>query len=85
MVVESSPVAQSQSNGVERASGAVEARIRVLRSALEERVGVMLGADHPVFAWIPEYAALLLNRSEISKDGRTAYERRKSKKANTLG
>ncbi len=46
-------------------------------------MGVKLGADHPVFAWIPEYAALLLNRSEISKDGRTAYERSKSKKAKT--
>ena len=85
-MVESSPVALCQSNGVvERAIGAVEAHIRVLRSALEERVGVKLGADHPVSALIPEYAALLLNRFEVSRDGRTAYERNKSKKVNTLG
>ena len=31
-----------------------------------------------------EYAALLLNRFEIGKDGKTAYERHKGKKARAL-
>ena len=86
MVVESSPVGQSQSNGVvERAIGSVEGQLRVLRDALEGRLGVKLEVNHPVMTWLVEYAALALNRFEVGKDGRTAYERCKGKKAKTMG
>ena len=86
MMVESSPVGQSQSNGVvERAIGSAVAQMRVLKDALEGRLGGSIEVKHPVMAWIVEYAALTLNRFEVSADGKTAYERSKSKKAKTMG
>ena len=86
MMVEASPVKQSQSNGlVERAIKSEEAMTRVMRSALEERWGVKLAAMHPVFAWMAEYAAVLLNRFEVGRDGKTAFERCKGKKAKVRG
>ena len=33
-----------------------------------------------VVAWLVEYSAVLLNRREISKDGKTLYERLKGKR-----
>ena len=70
MVVESSPVGQSQSNGVvERAIGSVVAQMRVLKDALEGKLGMSIDVRHPVMTWIAEYSALILNRFEVGKDG----------------
>ena len=33
-----------------------------------------------VVTWLVEYSAVLLNRREISKDGKTSYERLKGKR-----
>ena len=86
MVVEASPKGDSKGNGiVERATKSVEAQVRVLRSALEDRIKGKLEADHPVFPWIAEHGALLINRFEVGKDGMTAYEGNRKKKAKTLG
>ena len=86
MVVESSPVGDSKGNGViERAVKSVQGQVRVLRSALEERIGAKLDPHHAVFPWMVEYASLMLNRFEVGRDGRTAYERNKQKKAKTSG
>lgn len=35
--------------------------------------------EHPVLPWMVEYAAVLLNRSEVLSDGFTAYHRLKGK------
>ena len=35
--------------------------------------------------FLPEYAAYLLNRLEVGKDGKTAYERAKGKLATVVG
>ena len=49
MAVEMSPVGQSASNGVvERAIQSVVGQARVVKSALEARLGVKLPAKHPV-------------------------------------
>ena len=73
MVVEHSPVHSSKSNGVvERAVQSVQGMIRTMRSALEDKWGVKLGIGHPVWSWMVEYAAFLLTRFEVGKDGRTA-------------
>jgi hypothetical protein len=56
-----------------------------MRSALEERIGVKLGVDDAIWPWIVEYASYLLNRMEVSHDGKTSYERNKGKKARVLG
>ena len=31
--------------------------------------------DHPLMAWIPEYAGFLLSRFQVAADGKTAHER----------
>ena len=38
-----------------------------------------------IWTWLTEYASYLLNRMEVSKDGKTAYERNKGKKARVMG
>ncbi len=85
-VIEQSPVGSSASNGiVERAILGVEQQARVLKSALEDRWGVSIGAKHSVVPWLVEYAAVLTNRFEVGKDGKTAFERNKGRAARTLG
>jgi hypothetical protein len=52
-VIEQSPVGSSASNGiVERAILGVEQQARVLKSALEDRWGVSIGARHSVVPWL---------------------------------
>jgi hypothetical protein len=85
-IVEQSPVASSQSNGiVERAILSVQQQVRVLKCALETRWCIDIPSKHPVMPWLVEYASYLLNRFEVSRDGRTSYERCKSKPSKTLG
>ena len=76
----------SGSNGrVERAIQSVQDQVRVMRVALQDRWKVDVSHRHAVFPWMLEYAAHLLNRYEVGRDGRTAYERLKAKKAKPLG
>ena len=35
--------------------------------------------DHPLMAWIPEYAGFLLSRFQVAAVGKTAFERTKGK------
>ena len=86
MSVESSPAYSSASNGVvERGVQSVQGFVRVLRSAVEEKLGVQLHMGHAVWPWLIEYAAFLLNRGEVGHDGRTAYERTKGKQGKLPG
>ena len=83
---ENSPVESHASNGVvERGIQSVEGQVRVMKGALEEKWGVKIGSKHAVIPWIVEYATHLLNRFEVSHDGKTAYERCKGKKAKHMG
>ena len=76
----------SGSNGVvERAAQGVEGQIRVVLIALEDRVGRQLDPQEAVVTFIPEYAAYVLNRLEVGKDGQTAYEMARGKKATVVG
>ena len=85
-ITENSPVHSSGSNGiVERAILSVEQQVRVLKNALESRWKVKLPAAHRIIPWMIEYAAVLLNRFEVGRDGRTSYERMKGKQAKTMG
>ena len=85
-IVEQSPVGSSGSNGmVERAILSVEQQVRVLKDALECRWGLKIPAAHRVVPWLMEYAAVLLNRCEVGRDGRTSYERMKGKQAKIMG
>ena len=82
---EKSPVGSSGSNGVvERGVQTVEGVIRTMLSALEERIGVKIKAEEKIVTFLAEYAAYLINKREIGKDGKTAYERNKGKKGEVL-
>ena len=62
-VVESVPKQSKGSNGVvERAAQEIEAQLRSLFIGLEDRLGRALDARERVVAFMPEYAAYLLNR-----------------------
>ena len=69
-LVEQSPVGSSGSNGVvERAVQTIEGQIRVMNLALESRLGVTVSAGANVVMFLAEYAAYLINRLEVGKDG----------------
>ena len=85
-IVEESPVGSSGSNGVvARAVQSIEGQVRVLKLALESRIGQEIDAQADVVSFMAEYSAYLLNRLEVGKDGKTPYERTKGKAATVLG
>ena len=85
-VFEESPVGSSGSNGVvEMTVQAAEGQIRVILLALEARLGATVAATEPIVTYIPDHAMYLINRLEVWKDGKTAYERVKGKVASVLG
>jgi hypothetical protein len=86
MNVESSEAYASQSNGVvESGVKAVQGQVRVLKSALEGKLGAEVLQDHAVLPWLVEYAGWLINRAEVGHDGKTPYERSKGKVAKLHG
>ena len=85
-MVEVTPVGSKGSNGVvDRAVQTVEQYLRTMKSQLDERYGVRIDIKHPILTWTCEYSMYVLNRLEVGKDGKTAYERCKGKKAKVLG
>ena len=56
-----------------------------MKLALEGRIGKEIDAEACVVTFMAEYASFLLNRLLVGKDGKTAYERNKGKKATVLG
>ena len=85
-ICEMAPKGSKGSNGVvERAVQSVEQFIRTMKSALDERMNIKIDTLHPVLTWMCDYAGLLMNRMEVSTDGKTAYERVKGKRAEVVG
>jgi hypothetical protein len=79
-------VGSSGSNGiVERAVQTVEGQVRILKMALEARLQTKVPATSNIVAFMADYAAYLVNRLEIGKDGKSAYERCRGKAASVLG
>ena len=65
----------------------LEGQVRVLKDALEARIGCELTGPRegePILSWLVEFASVLLNRYEVSKDGKTAYERLRGRNRNFL-
>ena len=85
-IIEQSTVGSSGSNGVvERAAQTIEGQIRVMKSALEGRMGKKVDVEKKTITFMAEYAGYLVNRLEVGKDGKTAFERSRGKKANVMG
>jgi hypothetical protein len=79
-------VQSSGSNGVvERAVQTIEGQVRVLKLSLEERLGREVPASHCIVMFLAEYAAYLVNRLEVGKDGKTPWERSRGKSASVMG
>ena len=76
---------KGSTGSVERAVLEVGGQIRALFLALREKLSRKIDARERIVAFIPEYAAYLMNRLEVGKDGKTAYERVRGKKATVLG
>ena len=85
-IPEESPVKSSGSNGVvERGVQEIEGHIRALFLAFQERIGNRVDTRERIVAFIPEYAAYLVNRMNVGTDGKVAYERIKGKKPTVMG
>ena len=75
VVMEESPVGEHASNGeVESAIKVVRNQFKVLRSALEGRIGQRIGPTEPILQWLMRWTGQMLNRFRVDKHGRTAYE-----------
>ena len=69
----------------ERAAQEVEGQLRVLKLALENRLGRPIDAEACAVTFMADYAAYLINRLLVGKDGKTAYERNKGKSGTVMG
>ena len=84
--VEESPVGSSGSNGIaEREVQWVEAQMRTMLSALEQRLKCKIDAKEKLVVFMAEYLAYLQCRLEVGQAGKTPYERVKGKSAKVLG
>ena len=49
--------------------------LRTNKRDLEKRMGARLPTEHPLFSWLVEYCAFIINVRVIGKDGITAFAR----------
>ena len=76
VVPETSPVGDSQSNGlVENAVKEIKGVARTLRHCLCELHNVEVPHGHPVLTWLVQHAAGCINRGQLGPYGQTAYYR----------
>ena len=74
--IERSPTGSSSSNGLaERAVQSLEEKMRTIKLDLEERVQGEVSVLWTAMEWLPTYAADMLNKYQVGKDRKTAYER----------
>ena len=83
IILEHSPVGESQSNGrVENAIDKVKAQIRALKLDVEANYGTKLADNHPVWPWLIEYVGQTLHMFQINRDdGLTPVQRIRGKMA----
>ena len=85
-IPEESPVKSSGSNGiVEKGVQEIEGQIRAIFLGFQDRMRRRVDTRERIVAFIPEYAAYLMNRMSMGQDGKVAYERIKGKKPTILG
>lgn len=70
------PAYNPESNGpCEKAVQDVNAKVRVLKLALEGRLKYKIPTEAPIIEWLIEHAAFVLGRYSVGADGMTSYER----------
>ena len=74
-VMEESPVEEHQSNGtIEVTVREIQKQVRVMKSALEERMKCEVPSRHPILAFFVENVGRLMSTYQVGREGRTAYE-----------
>ena len=53
---------------------------KVLKDAIETKIGKKLKLDWCILPWLIRWAAMVLSRFKVGKDGKTPYERRRGRK-----
>ena len=73
-VIEEHPnVYDSSGNGdVESAVKSVTGVLRTNKLDMEQRIGMRIPQSHPLFSWLVEYSAWMLNIRNLGDDGKTA-------------
>ena len=75
-------MADSCANGLaERAVQTLEKQLRVLKLAFETRIGERLPVQHPIFAWLVEHSANVLNNYLVGSDGKSPVQRLRGRAA----
>ena len=67
---------------IERAVRTVEEMLRTSKLDLEARISETLKMTHKVIPWLIEHAVDLVNKVQVSQDGKTSFERVKKKRFN---
>jgi hypothetical protein len=81
VVPESPPKGESQSNGaIEEAGKTTREFVRVLKEHVEDHAKMKLECDDVVVMWMVRWAAMMVSRYLVGRDGMTAYERRRGRK-----
>ena len=82
-VKENPPTYESQSNGVpENANQRVQSQFTTLGNAVETKIGEIIEESSPLIEWLVKLAADLINRFQVGEDGKTSFQRWKTKKFN---
>eukprot|EP00973_Karenia_brevis_P042574 5893899-Karenia_brevis.AAC.2 len=81
VMVQNSPVGESQSNGViERTIQSVQEQVRAIKNTIEEEASMKIDSTSHIWPWLIEYAAFTLYAFKIDDDdGLTALERTRGK------
>ena len=76
IMAEECPVGESQSNGeIEKAIQELQDQVRTVKSSLEAGYKQHVPKNHSSIPWLVRHASQGINRYQVRKDGRTAYER----------
>ena len=71
------PEGDHMANGrVEMAVREVKRQCRTLRFSAEQNTSVRIADDSPLLSWLPRFAAQVMNKMRIGKDGKTSEMRR---------
>ena len=80
VVQEEAAVGESRSHGlVEEAEKTVREFVRVLKKQIEGKTSVKLKCDDVIIQWMIRWAAMMVSRYMVGKDGRTSHERRRGR------
>ena len=72
---------ESQSNGiVEEAGKTIREYTRVMKDQIEHNANIELKPEDVVTLWMVRWAAMLVSRYVVGRDGKTGYERRRGRR-----